>query len=186
MTSIFLIGPPSVGKTVCGKLLSQKLNCRFLDTDQVIEEQQQLTIAEIFETRGEGYFRKIENKLLCSLEIQEKTTQTTVYAAGGGLPVYHDNMERLLRIGKVIWLDADLKTLVKRLGTDNRRPLLKTFGDSSEVSKLDANHIAERLNKLLTSRHEVYSRAQYRIDTSRLSAEEVTDEIDQLLGLTQR
>jgi len=174
MQFIFLIGPPGSGKTVCGLALAQKLDCRFFDTDQLIESQQACSIKSLFAERGEEHFRQLETQLLESLPSTYTETGTIVFATGGGLPIYNDNLQRLERLGKVIALRASLDVLVERVKGDNGRPLLASApGSIQEPDK----QLEDRLSELLASRSPVYEQAGYKIDTSGLKPDEVAHEI---------
>lgn len=154
-----------------------KLNCAFFDTDHLIEQQQGMTVAEIFSAHGEQRFRELERELLDQLA-RENPVQSawTIYATGGGLPVYNNNLQRLNGLGKVIALDADLTTLVNRVKSNWARPLLA----AAENAHAD-NELRTRLSELLAQRAAVYAQAGYKIDTSGLDPQQVADEIIRIL-----
>jgi len=99
MSNIILIGFMGSGKTSCGKELSRILNVGFSDTDEMIEQQQNMTIADIFEKHGEAYFRKLETELVESLI----GTQIGVLSVGGGLAVTKGNDILLKKLGMVVY-----------------------------------------------------------------------------------
>lgn len=110
------------GKTTLGKKLAKHFNYSFIDTDKLIEEADKMSISEIFRQKGEDYFRKKERILLNSLSLSEKA----VISVGGGLPCFEDNMDILLQLGIVIYLERPPKELVQRvLPNIHQRPLLK-------------------------------------------------------------
>ena len=132
MTNIVFIGMPSSGKTTMAKALSEKLNRKFFDTDQLIEECENKKIPEIFEKNGEEYFRDLESKVLA--KISKETG--LVIATGGGTVLRENNRDLILQNSLVIYLDRDLK----KLKTEGR-PLSKNI---------------DNLKKLYCERHKIY------------------------------
>jgi shikimate kinase len=131
--SIFLIGMMGTGKTTVGQVLAQHLSYRFFDSDDLIERVAQQSINEIFANQGEAYFREIESKVLAQLSAQTKS----VIATGGGIVLSSKNWS-YLHHGLIIWLDASVEILKKRLAQDTTRPLLQddlTFKLSSLSEK---------------------------------------------------
>jgi shikimate kinase len=119
---VYLCGFMGSGKTTVGSLLAKKLNYGFLDTDQMIEEKENKTIREIFETSGEPRFREIENKILKSVVATKKKL---VVALGGGSLIRKQNLTLVRKDGILIYLKTDLKTIRTRIASDPARPLLK-------------------------------------------------------------
>ncbi len=115
---IFIIGLPGCGKTTVAKVLATKMNYKFIDMDKAIEARTGKTINDIFKDDGETYFRKIETKVLESVN----SLENVVIACGGGIC---ENNSKSSFKGKVIFLKVDLKILEARLLNDNTRPLLK-------------------------------------------------------------
>lgn len=175
MQLIFLIGPPGSGKTVCGQALASELNCRFYDTDHLIEEAQHCSVADIFARQGEPAFRKLETELIESLPERFAQENQVVFATGGGLPVFNNNIERLKKLGKVVALSATLPVLVERLKSNTARPLLATTGENVD------EQLQQRLSELLAIRSPVYEQAGYKIDTSGLKPEQVAHEIIEMV-----
>jgi len=107
------------GKTTVGKSLARQLHKKFMDVDTIIENEQGSSITEIFEDKGEEYFRSLEQKYIN--ELTQKKGQ--VIATGGGLPIHSVIPEKSL----VIYIDADFDVILKRLSTKERdkRPLLQ-------------------------------------------------------------
>src|SRR5436189_5502924 len=87
---IFLIGMPGAGKSTLGRPLAAALNLPFVDLDKEIEKHEQKSIPEVFELRGEDYFRKSESTLLKSWA---ESNRSFVLATGGGAPCFHDGIE---------------------------------------------------------------------------------------------
>ncbi|MCF6245475.1 MAG: shikimate kinase [Sulfurovum sp.] len=107
------------GKTSVGKQLSRQLFKDFIDVDTVIETEQNASINEIFNAKGEEYFRTLEQK--CIDTLTQKKGQ--IIATGGGLPIYSSIPEKSL----VVYIDADFEVILDRLSARERakRPLLQ-------------------------------------------------------------
>ena len=150
------------GKTSLGKLLAKKLNFDFFDTDKQIEEQENCSIQDIFNTNGETYFREIEHQLLCNIS---QTKNATVFSTGGGMPIFNDNISVMKENGMVIFLNVPIGMLYFRLKNDVKRPLL-------EKKENLFNYIETTLNERLP----IYSQADFEID-ARLNKSELVDEI---------
>jgi shikimate kinase len=120
--NIILIGMPGAGKSTLGKSLAEYMNLPFYDLDDYIVEGQGLSISEIFEKKGEAFFRKVEHEALATFFIKFKHF---VLSTGGGTPCYHHNMELIKKNGISIFLDPPIHTLYQRLQKDLDRPLLQ-------------------------------------------------------------
>ena len=110
------------GKSTVGLLLAEQLGYQFLDTDVLIEKHENRRIHEIFQTKGEAYFRMREKALFAELP-----HQGAVIACGGGLPCYNNLLENIKKNGMVVYLKGNPIQLYKRLGQDATRPLLHDF-----------------------------------------------------------
>lgn len=122
MSVIILIGMMGSGKTHVGKDLADRLNWSHLDTDQLIEEKQGISIAEIFETNGEPFFRKLENELLKTFG----TKTALVLSTGGGIILNQENVSLLRKMGTVVYLKASVGHLEMHVDPDDvTRPMLK-------------------------------------------------------------
>ena len=114
--NIILIGFMGSGKTTFGKWIAANKKMEFVDTDELIEKENGITISDIFASKGEVYFRNLETDMLNKL--LERDTQNCVISVGGGLPVKEENRELLSQLGTVVYLWADADELVKRLSGD--------------------------------------------------------------------
>lgn len=146
---------PASGKSTIGAALAKRLGYRFTDTDILIKKQENKSVAKIFAQYGEPYFRKKEKQLIPQLAT---LPSPTVIATGGGLPCFGDNMEQLLQVGTVIFLDTELPTLFQRLlAKQASRPLV-------------AGQKPEELNHWLTERYNLrvpfYQKAHLRISVT--------------------
>lgn len=103
MKNIILIGMMGAGKTTVGELLAQRLQRQLVDIDALIAAREGMTVTEIFESQGEGYFRSMEAGMAQALSLREDL----VIACGGGLPLQEGPMAALKESGWVLWLDRD-------------------------------------------------------------------------------
>jgi len=121
MSRILLIGPPGAGKSTVGSALAKELGKPFVDTDQVIEEENGKAITDIFVVDGEPHFRALEINVLKSVLTQE----SAVISLGGGAPI-SDEAQQLIKNSNshTIFLDVSLATAAPRVGFNRDRPLL--------------------------------------------------------------
>ncbi len=119
--AIALVGLMGAGKTTIGRRLAARLDLPFVDVDAEIEIACGMPVAEIFERFGEAHFRDGERRVIARLI--DGTPK--VIATGGGAFVQDDTRALLLERATVIWLDADVGTLVDRVRRRDTRPLLK-------------------------------------------------------------
>ncbi len=119
--NIILIGFMGSGKTSVGRALAKGMEYHFLDTDVLIEQEEQQTIPTIFENKGEAYFRNRETQLLYDLLM---SLEATVVSTGGGIPLREQNRDLLRKLGFVVFLKASDDTIIRRLRDDTSRPLL--------------------------------------------------------------
>tara|TARA_R110002020_G_scaffold8407_1_gene33783 strand:- start:22971 stop:23462 length:492 start_codon:yes stop_codon:yes gene_type:complete len=139
------------GKTTIGKLLSNKLKISFLDLDEVIEQGLEDSISNIFNGKGEIFFRKKEHEYLTDvLSKKEKLILST----GGGTPCYSGNMETMLNLADhVFYLKVSIPGLVKRLLLEKEhRPLIKNI-DNGDLPEFIGKHLFERNNFYLKANH---------------------------------
>lgn len=134
--NIVLIGMPGCGKTTIGKQLSEKLNMKFYDIDEYIEDKTNKKISEIFAI-SEAHFRDIEEK--CVKEVSEGSTK--IISTGGGVVLRENNILNLKRNGIIIFINRPLENIISDVDTTTR-PLLKDG--------------VERIKKLYEDRIELY------------------------------
>lgn len=126
--NIFLIGFIGSGKTAIGKQLAEKLNWKFVDTDELIIEKEGIPISEIFKQKGEPYFREIESEILQSL----KNESHTVIAGGGGMVIEEENRIMMIERSNVFWIYSPVDVCIKRLDNGLRPPLSNPFENISD------------------------------------------------------
>lgn len=131
---ILLVGHMGSGKSSIGKRLAEALHLPFRDSDEEIESAARMPIREIFARFGEPHFRDGERRVIARL-IGEGPA---VIATGGG--AFMDAETRALALGQaiVVWLDADLETLVARVGRRSTRPLLAGRNPRTVLEELAA------------------------------------------------
>ena len=160
--NVILCGMMGSGKTTVSCALAKLLGWERVDTDEVIESRYG-KIAGIFEKQGEEYFRELETQVAAELSQKDRL----VISTGGGLVLKKKNVELLKGKGTIVYLQASIPTLVKRLSKDKDRPLLK--GEEG---------LEKRLSSLLTARVPIYgSVADYTVDTEDKTPEEIAKEI---------
>lgn len=124
---IFLLGFMGSGKSHWGRLWAAAHNFNFIDLDEELEKHEQKTVAEIFETRGEDYFRQKETILLRSLTAQSNS----IVSCGGGTPCFFDNMAWMNKNGLTIFLEATTQFILKNIKNEkDKRPLIKDKDDA--------------------------------------------------------
>ena len=160
--NLILCGMMGCGKTTVGGKIAELTNGVCYDTDDLIV-QKHGRIADIFARFGEARFREIETETL--RELLEK--DNLVVATGGGAVLKDENVALLQKKGKLVYLRANMQTLLSRLRTDSERPLLQS-GQS----------LSERLTELLRARAPIYERvADYTVDVDGKTPEEIAEEI---------
>ena len=146
---IYLIGFMAAGKTQIGIGLASLLGYRFRDLDQEIEGRAEMSVAEIFERRGEDVFRDLEHECLAGTS----SLENAVIATGGGTMTFERNRGLIRDLGLSVWLDPSFEILLERLrlGARGSRPL---FRDESQA------------RSLYDSRLRAYRMADLRIETT--------------------
>jgi len=169
--NIVLIGYRCSGKTVVGKIIARNLSRDFYDTDTLIENNAGCSIEAIISRDGWEYFRETERQMVAA--VAEK--DDVVIATGGGVVMDEANMVNLRRKGLIVWLDAKMEVIEKRMAKDqqagNTRPSL-TGGDS-----------LQEIKQVLDFRRPLYEKqATIAVDTSNLSTVEVASAIMESLS----
>jgi len=158
---IVLIGFMGTGKSTVARLLAGRLGVERVDLDEEIEREAGCAIAELFDTKGEAYFRDLESAVLERLMASDRPF---VLATGGGAVLREANREAMLRSGFVAALTATPERIIERVSGDASRPLLR--GD-----------VEARVRRLMDERRTAYDFAHIRIDTTDLTPEEAADRI---------
>lgn len=160
--NIVLIGFMGSGKSSVGMALSKDLNMQYISTDDIIEEQERMKIEEIFKTKGEKYFREKEKEVIKEVS----HLKGCIIATGGGIVLNWENVENLKKGGKIFFLKAKPRVIYERIKEDRTRPLLNVPNPLSAI------------RRILKARMPLYMEAaDYTIDTSAISIEEVVEKI---------
>jgi shikimate kinase len=170
MKWVVLIGFMGAGKSTIGKELAGRLKLPFVDTDELIEEQEGKSIRELFDSIGEAAFRGLEAQVIRSLNSHD----SMVIAVGGGLPVYHNNMEYLNGNGLTIYLNHEPEVLVERLVADRfHRPL---------VSNLLKDDLLKFVQQSIQERDTFYKKAKIILSTDQQHIPFILQSIRNLIG----
>ena len=153
-----------VGKSTIGKSLSKNLSMEFIDIDKIIEKKLQLTIHEIFQRKGEIFFRKLEEEI--TLEQIEKKNK--VISLGGGAFMNEKIRSYVISYTKSFWLHIDINQLEKRLDISKKRPLLTN------------KNIGLTLKKIFNERNNIYALANHKIDCNNLTTNLIINKIIKL------
>ena len=163
-TNLVLYGFMGAGKTSVGKRIAELHAMEFIDTDEIMIDLEGVSIEESFATRGEMAFRAKERDIVRDVA----KGSNTVIATGGGVPLDYRNIEALSEKGLGVLLSVAAPDVVARLkGTDDR-PLLK--------GGLDVG----RVQSMLSQRRDAYGRIPFRVDTLRLSVDQVAAKVWQV------
>ena len=155
---VILTGFMGSGKSSVGKVLAEKLSCRFIDLDAEIVAAAGLSINEIFARDGEDAFRGLE---CAQLERILSSGEECVIATGGGVVIRQQNRELMRKRGVIVNLKVTLEQVLDRLQGCSERPLLA--GEKAP----------ERVRVLMEGREQLYADADIRIDTNGKSVEDV-------------
>lgn len=170
---IFLLGYMGSGKSSIGIRLAQKLGVRYIDTDDLIEAGEGMSITEIFSKRGEEYFRDLEQKTLLEL----KAYPPSIISTGGGMPCYNDGVSLMNDMGITVYLEASVDELVNRLWSErDKRPLISNLKDESELFGFISKHLSER--------NSFYLKASYKVDAD-LEPDKLIKELMLIPGLSE-
>lgn len=158
--NIILTGMPACGKSAVARILGELLNAEVIDTDVEIEKAYG-GIAEIFKKYGEEKFRSIESEVIKNA----CKKKNVIISSGGGSVLRSENTDNFKACGKIVYLKAEVKTLLARLGNNSERPLL--LGGAEK-----------RLKELFAERKQIYDQtADITVETDSLTPQEVADAI---------
>ena len=161
--NIVLIGMMGSGKSTIGYLLSKAIDLKFIDIDKVIEKEVGLKIHNIFEKRGEVYFRNLEEKITLKFL---KNKRKIISLGGGGFLNKSIRKEMLIN-NLSFWLNWKSTTIVKRIYKSRKRPL--AFYSSEN-----------ELKKIIIERSKIYSEADFKINCEGLDKNMIVNQIQNL------
>ena len=145
--NLVLIGMMASGKSTFGRILSIKLNYEFYDVDKIIEKETNMKISEIFDKKGESYFRTLEEEIT----LKFLNTKNSVISLGGGGFLNDTIRKKTILTSKTFWLNNSLSTLISRINKNNKRPIAKALNN-------------KELKNLIIERSKVYDKADFKID----------------------
>lgn len=158
------------GKSHIAKLLSDRLGIKLIDIDKEISKKNKMTIAEMFQKKGEIFFRRQERALL---EEIVATEDSCILSLGGGTPAYYNNMELINQNSESIFLRTSVKNLTERLlKQKHKRPLIANISDQ-DLPEFIAKHLFER--------NIFYNKAKYTVNTDDKTPEMIVEELCDLL-----
>ncbi|POS01798.1 shikimate kinase [Flavobacterium croceum DSM 17960] len=171
MKKIVLLGYMGSGKSTIGSALASAIGLPYLDLDHQIEQLSQKTVSEIFETKGEIYFRRLESQLFNELL---NNNENFVLSLGGGTPCYYNHDDLLQKDGVTsIYLKVSVPILYQRLLKEKeQRPLL---------ARLDDEELQEFIAKHLFEREPYYRKAKHIINCNDISVANIVSEIENKL-----
>ena len=158
--NIVFLGMMGSGKTTIGKLVSKRLKLDFIDIDDFIVKKFDMKVTKIFSSKGEKFFRSVEEKI--TLEILKK--ENIVASLGGGAFINKKIRNEVLDKHESFWLNLNYKELLKRLKNSKKRPIINNSSTTELIS-------------LIKKRSTIYSKAKYKIDCDGLTKYEIVGKI---------
>lgn len=170
---VVLIGYMGSGKSSIGRKLSKKTGYQLVDLDDFIVEKEEASVKEIFESKGEIYFRQKEEEYLIELL---QTKEDIILSLGGGTPCFGKNMDLVLesKDTKSIYLRGSVPKLTEKLFLKKtKRPLIANIETKEAMAEFIGKHLFER--------SPFYSRAEFQVSTDNKTKKEVVQEVFELL-----
>ena len=158
--NLVFLGMMGSGKSSIGSLIAKKLELNFIDIDSEIENELGISIKKIFDTKGEDYFRKFEEKIT----LKKLKLNPVVISLGGGAFMNKNIKKEVLKNHLSFWLNWNYKTLLSRIKYSKKRPLVINAKD-------------DELVRLIKKRSDIYSKALYEIKCDNLSKNEIVKKI---------
>tara|TARA_B110001454_G_scaffold200095_1_gene205422 strand:+ start:350 stop:862 length:513 start_codon:yes stop_codon:yes gene_type:complete len=161
--NLVLLGMMGSGKSTIGSLIAIKLNMKFIDIDKIIENEVSMKISEIFEKKGEIFFRNLEEKIsIKSLEVPN-----SIISLGGGGFLNEKIRKEILENHLSFWLDWETEILINRIKKSKKRPVVFNFSE-------------DQIKKLIKKRVKLYSKAKFKINCNKLPKTEIIKKIIKL------
>ena len=158
--NLVFLGMMGSGKSSIGSLTAKRLELNFIDIDSEIENELGISIKKIFDTKGEDYFRKFEEKIT----LKKLKLNPVVISLGGGAFMNKNIKKEVLKNHLSFWLNWNYKTLLSRIKYSKKRPLAINTKD-------------DELVRLIKKRSDIYSKALYEIKCDNLSKNEIVKKI---------
>ena len=151
----------AVGKTTLGKMVAKNHDLEFIDTDTVIENKYSMSINDIFEKKGEKFFRNEEKKEI----LKQLKKNNCIIALGGGAFMDKSVRKSVLKSAISIWLDINIKILIERSKWSRKRPLLNEGNGQ------------KKLTNLYVQRKNIYKLANHKIICDKLHKKDIVKKI---------
>ena len=164
--NLVFLGMMGSGKSSIGNLVSKKLGLPFVDIDNLIIKNTGMSVSEIFETKGENYFRNLEEKITLKCLKKNKI----VISLGGGGFINSKIRKEILNNHFSFWLNWDDSILIKRIKGNNKRPLVFKSTD-------------QEIKAIIKDRSRIYSDAQFKINCNKLTKTEIVKKIIKIYEL---
>ena len=158
--NLVFVGMMGCGKSTIGSMISKKLNLNFFDIDQLIENNQNMSVSKVFEIKGENFFRDVEKKITLDILKNKKG----VIALGGGAFITKAIKNEVLENHLSFWLDWNIDTLVNRIKNSKKRPLA-------------VNSSKNELKEIIKKRSIIYSKALYKINCENFTKQQIAKKI---------
>ena len=158
--NIVLLGMMGSGKSTIGSLLAKKLDRVLIDIDKIIEKMQNQKISQIFELKGEAYFRELE----FNITTQFLNDNDKLISLGGGAFMNKELRKIIKQNSKSFWLHWNANTLIKRIKNNDKRPIVKNMNQAE-------------IKKLINERNKIYYYADFKIICENLKKSEIVDKI---------
>jgi shikimate kinase len=171
---IYLTGFMGSGKSTIGPIVANVIGCEFHDLDSLIKKKSGMEIREIFDTRGEEYFRNLERETL--LEISKKDKM--VISLGGGTITNQQNLETLKKTGIIFYLKLSPAAAYNRLKYKKDRPVLLS-GLKEDYKKED---LMKNINDLYDKRKSFYEQSDFIINTDNVPIGRTVDMIVKIIN----
>lgn len=130
--NLYLTGFMGCGKSAAARGFMKLYDLPVMEMDRQIEEQEGMSVSEIFAQKGEAYFRARETELLKAL----CGRQGLAVSCGGGVPLRQENVKLMQKSGLVVWLKASPEVILERVSRDDSRPVLRGRKTLEEISAL--------------------------------------------------
>ena len=161
--NLVLLGMMGSGKSTIGRLISKKMEQKFVDIDNIIEEETNMKINEIFTKKGEFFFRNLEEKITLKL----LGNYNTIISLGGGAFINNKIRKEVTKNNLSFWLNWNAYTLLNRIKKNKKRPIAFNLSET-------------KLMELITNRSKTYSKAKFKINCQKLSKLEIAKKIIKL------
>jgi shikimate kinase len=158
--NLVLLGMMGSGKSTIGRLISKKLSQKFVDIDEIIEDEANMKINDIFSKKGEIFFRNLEEKITLKL----LDSYNLIISLGGGAFINNRIRKEVIKNNLSFWLNWNTYTLLDRIKKSKKRPIAFNLNET-------------KLMELITNRTKIYSKAKFKINCQKLSKIEITKKI---------